>query len=58
MKTSSTFKLSKSSKRVLATITNSQERGDLKRMMIEAEVSFARAKLAKISKGRSEEKVS
>ena len=58
MKTNGTFKLSKSTKRILATMSNPQTRGDYKRLMIDAELAFARAKLAKIGKGRSEEKVS
>ena len=58
MKTSLTFKLSKSAKRVMATMPNAEQRNHYKRLMIDAELSFARAKLAKISKGRSEEKVS
>jgi hypothetical protein len=48
MKTNGTFKLSKSTKRVLATMTNAQSRGEYKRSMIDAEVAFARAKLAKL----------
>jgi hypothetical protein len=57
MKTTSNFKLSKSTKRVLATLPT-EMRGNFKRMMIDAEVSFARAKLAKLSKNKNEEKVS
>ena len=49
MKTNGDFKLSKSSKRVLATMTNSENRGAWKKLMIEAEVAEKRAKLAKLS---------
>ena len=49
MKTNNDFKLSKSSKRVLATMTNSEKRGAWKKLMIEAEVAEKRAKLAKLS---------
>lgn len=55
MKTNGTFKLSKSTKRVLATMTDSQSRGDYKRLMIDAEVSYARAKLAKIKTAKTGE---
>jgi len=57
MKTTSNFKLSKSTKRVLATLPTDM-RGNFKHMMIDAEVSFARAKLAKLSRNKNEEKVS
>ena len=48
MKTNKDFKLSKSSKRVLATMTG-EKRNSWKSMMIEAEVLEKRAKLAKLS---------
>jgi hypothetical protein len=48
MKTGKDFKLSKSTKRVLATLPNGV-RGHWKYMMIEAEVAEKRAKLAKLS---------
>ena len=48
MKTNKDFSLSKSSKRILATLPTSM-RGHWKKMMIEAEVSEKRAKLAKLS---------
>jgi hypothetical protein len=48
MKTSKDFRLSKSTKRVLATLPNGV-RGHWKSMMIEAEVAEKRAKLAKLS---------
>ena len=48
MKTNKDFSLSKSSKRILATLPTSM-RGHWKKMMIEAEVLEKRAKLAKIS---------
>ena len=48
MKTNKYFRLSKSTKRVLATMQGEQK-GNWKKMMIEAEVAEKRAKLAKIS---------
>lgn len=48
MKTSKDFRLSKSTKRVLATLPNGV-RGHWKSMMIEAEVAEKRAKLAKLN---------
>lgn len=48
MKTSKDFRLSKSTKRVLATLPN-EVRGHWKSMMIEAEVAEKRAKLAKLN---------
>jgi hypothetical protein len=47
-KTNKDFRLSKSTKRVLATMQGEQK-GNWKKMMIEAEVAEKRAKLAKIS---------
>ena len=56
MKTNGAFKLSKETKRILASMP--QERaGDYKRMIIDAEVSEAKAKLAKIKTGKNEAKV-
>jgi hypothetical protein len=49
MKTNKDFRLSKSAKRVLATIVDDNLRNGWKRMMIEAEVAEKRAKLAKLS---------
>ena len=49
MKTNKDFKLSKSTKRTLATLT-SGVRGHWKSMMIEAEVLEKRAKLAKLNR--------
>lgn len=59
MKTGPGFKLSKSTKRVLATMTGDMY-GVCKRMMIDAEVAETKAKQAKITKnvGKSETKVS
>jgi len=59
MKTGPGFKLSKSTKRVLATMTGDMY-GVYKRMMIDAEVAEIKAKQAKITKnvGKSETKVS
>ena len=48
MKTNGDFKLSKSTKRVLATMPT-EKRGHWKGMMIEADIAEKRAKLAKIS---------
>ena len=53
VKTNGTFKLSKSTKRILATKFG-QECVDFKHQMIDAELSYARAKLAKISKPKGE----
>jgi hypothetical protein len=52
-KTNGTFKLSKSSKRILATKTG-QDAVDFKHQMIDAEVSYAKAKLAKPPKTKGE----
>jgi hypothetical protein len=54
VKTSGTFKLSKSTKRRLASMPNSEDRNDYKRLMIDAEVAEIKAKLAKISKPKNE----
>jgi hypothetical protein len=48
MKANKDFKLSKSSKRILAMLPDGK-RGHWKNMMIEAEVAEKRAKLAKLS---------
>lgn len=48
MKTNGDFKLSKSTKRILASMPQ-DKRGHWKKMMIEAEVAEKRAKLAKLS---------
>lgn len=47
MRTTGAFKLSKETKRILASMPQDKA-GDYKRMMIEAEVAEAKAKLAKI----------
>ena len=47
MKTTGAFKLSKETKRILASMPQDRA-GDYKRMMIDAEVAEAKAKLAKI----------
>jgi len=52
-KTNGTFKLSKSTKRVLATKTG-QAAIDFKHQMIDAEVAYAKAKLAKPPKVKGE----
>jgi len=58
VKTNGTFKLSKSTKRIMATMVNDDNRNHYKRMMIDAEVAEIKAKLAKISKPKNETKVS
>jgi hypothetical protein len=58
VKTNGTFKLSKSTKRRLATMIDPHSRGDYKNQMIDAEVAEIKAKLAKISKPKNEAKVS
>jgi hypothetical protein len=58
VKTNGTFKLSKSTKRMMATMVNDGDRNHYKRMMIDAEVAEIKAKLAKISKPKNEAKVS
>ena len=52
-KTSGTFNLSKSTKRMLATKLG-QDAIDFKHQMIDAEVSYAKAKLAKVPKTKGE----
>jgi len=56
MKTNGAFKLSKETKRILASMPQDRA-GDYRRMMIDAEVSEAKAKLAKIKTGKNEAKV-
>jgi hypothetical protein len=56
VKTNGAFKLSKETKRILASMPQDRA-GDYKRMMIDAEVSEAKAKLAKIKTGKNEAKV-
>jgi hypothetical protein len=58
VKTNGTFKLSKSTKRIMATMANSNNRNHYKGMMIDAEVAEIKAKMAKISKPKNETKVS
>lgn len=41
MKPTKTFRLSKTTKRMMATITNATDRGDFKRAMIEAQLCAA-----------------
>jgi hypothetical protein len=53
MKTNKDFKLSKETKRMLASMP-SDKRGHWKNMMIEAEVLEKRAKLAKLKENKSE----
>lgn len=52
MKTNGAFKLSKETKRILASMPQDKA-GDYKRMMIDAEVAEAKAKLAKIKPNTS-----
>ena len=56
MKTNSAFKLSKETKRILASMPLDKS-SHYKKMMIDAEVSEAKAKLAKIKTGKNEAKV-
>jgi hypothetical protein len=58
IKTNGTFKLTKSTKRIMATMANAGDRNHYKRMMIDAEVAEIKAKMAKISKPKNEAKVS
>lgn len=52
--TNKDFRLSKSSKRVLATIVDKNLRNGWKNMMIEAEIAEKRAKMAKLSGMKSQ----
>lgn len=54
MKTNNTFKLSKSSKRILATFIDPHQRGAFKRFAIECELAEQRAKFAKVDKSSKE----
>jgi hypothetical protein len=54
VKTNGTFKLSKSTKRRLATMPDPAKRSHYKNQMIDAEVAEIKAKLAKISKPKNE----
>jgi hypothetical protein len=58
VKTNGTFKLSKTTKRMMATLVNAEDRNQYKRMMIDAEVAEIKAKLAKIKTNKNEAKVS
>jgi hypothetical protein len=49
MKPNKDFRLSKTTKRMLCTITDPHKRGEWKRLMIDAEISEKQARLAKIS---------
>ena len=50
MKTNNTFKLSKESKRVLATFIDPYKRGAFKKFIIECEYAEQRSKFAKVDK--------
>jgi len=52
--TNKDFRLSKTAKRALATITDKNLRGGWKKMMIEAEIAEKRAKMAKLSGMKSQ----
>lgn len=54
MKTNGTFKLSKSSKRILATFADPHKRGAFKKFAIECEYAEQRAKFAKVDKQNKE----
>jgi len=58
VKTNGTFKLSKTTKRRMATMVNADDRNQYRRMMIDAEVAEAKAKLAKIKPVKNEAKIS
>ena len=49
------FRLSKYSKRRIATIVDSHERGLYKRQLIQAELAERKAKLTKVSKNQGED---
>lgn len=49
------FRLSKYSKRRIATIVDPQQRGIYKRQLIQAELAERKAKLTKISKNQGED---
>ena len=55
MKTTSTFKLSKSTKRYLATFVDPHKRGEFKRFAIQCELAEQRAKFAKVDKSAKEQ---
>ena len=55
IKTDKNFKLSKYSKRRIATIVDPHQRGAYKRMLIEAEAAERKVKLAKVSKNQGED---
>lgn len=55
MKPDKNFKLSKYSKRRIATIIDTHQRGIYKRQLIQAELAERKAKLSKISKNQGEE---
>lgn len=52
-KSDKNFKLSKESKRMLSRLDNPM-RGEFKTMLIDAEISFQKAKNAKLSKNKGE----
>ena len=54
MKTASTFKLSKSTKRYLATFADPHKRSEFKRFAIQCELAEQRAKFAKVDKSAKE----
>jgi len=54
MKPDKNFRLSKYSKRRLATEVDSHKRGEWKRALIQAELAERKAKLAKIVKGNNQ----
>jgi hypothetical protein len=54
MKTNSTFNMDKEVKRLAATIINPERRGFYKRMMIDAQVSFEKARRESVKQKRNE----
>ena len=54
MKPTSTYKMTKTTKRFLATIVDPHKRGEIKRMAIQGELAAAAAKFAKVDKSSKE----
>jgi hypothetical protein len=53
MKPNKDFRLSKSTKRILATFIDPHKRGEWKRLMISAEIAEKQAKMAKLTFNKS-----
>jgi len=54
MKPTSTYKMTKTTKRYLATIVDPHRRGEIKRMAIQGELAIIAAKFAKVDKSSKE----